>query len=227
VLAVVGCASPSIPNAAHPSAGSASPPVPSEGAVAGSAEVVPIHLPTDCADRSSSVCVPPPDFVDRLCGKPHQQVALSLFAKATPFARLYLRGRYDELRSHEEVLALRYHEVSTSGVRVGNSTGSYDVLRWDGSCSMAVDAEMVSRNRPAHPRAARVQWHRLSEKVQDALVAGSTAVRSARSRRGKECLGAMIGGVSAACERADAALVEAVVDYLRNGGMLPAPETSP
>jgi hypothetical protein len=140
---------------------------------------------------------------------------------------MYLRGTLDELRLHEEVLALRYHEVSKNGIRVGNSVGSYDVLRWDGSCSMAVDAEMVSRIRPPHPRVARVQWHRLSEKLQEALVAGSSAVQRAHSRRGKECLGAMSGDVSAACEKADAALVDAIVEYVRNGGLLPAPEASP
>ena len=250
VLPAVACASPSMPQAAPsrstaspsadvrpselttpPSAGvpsaaaSAFPPAASE--TSDSAKPVPMALPTACADPSSSVCLPPRDFVDRLCTKPRQDVALALFAKATPFARMYLRGRLDELRVHEEVLALRYHEVAKNGVRVGNSVGSYDVLRWDGSCSMAVDVEMVSRSRPAHPRVARVQWHRLSEKVQDALVGGSSAVRTAHSRRGKECLGAMSGEVSAACERADAALVDAIVEYVRNGGMLPTPEASP
>ena len=247
VLRLVACASPSIPQTAASrstappsadvpsSAAAASLPAASETAVSGGASNVHSSFRPrsgeagdvpSCADPSSSLCLPPPDFVDLLCAKPRQDAALALFAKATPFARMYLRGTLDELRPHEEVLALRYHEVSKNGIRVGNSVGSYDVLRWDGSCSMAVDAEMVSRIRPPHPRVARVQWHRLSENVQQALVAGSSAVQRAHSRRGKECLGAMSGDVSAACEKADAALVDAIVEYVRSGGLLPAPEAS-
>jgi hypothetical protein len=34
----------------------------------------------------------------------------------------------------------------------------------------------------------------------------------------------MTGDVSAACEKADAALADAIVDYVRSGGALPGPE---
>ena len=34
----------------------------------------------------------------------------------------------------------------------------------------------------------------------------------------------MSGDVSAACEKADAALVQAIVEYVRGGGSLPAPD---
>jgi hypothetical protein len=46
-------------------------------------------------------------------------------------------------------------------------------------------------------------------------------VKQAHAKRGKECKGAMSGDVSAACEKADDALVGAVVDYVRSGGSLP------
>lgn len=162
--------------------------------------------------------------MDRLCNKPHQDIALWLLGKDTPFTRLYLRGKMDELAFDEEVLALRFHGVPKGGIQVGNSTGSYDVLRWDGSCAMAVDAEMVTKSRPAKPRVARVQWHRIAGPTQDALIAGSDAVKHARAKRGKECQGAMSGDVSAACQKADASLVDAVVDYVRSGGSLPLPD---
>lgn len=182
-------------------------------------------LPTKCADASAAVCTPTSDFVDRLCTKPHQDIALWLFAKGTPFTRLYLRGKMDELAFDEEVLALRFHGVPKGGIQVGNSTGSYDVLRWDGSCAMAVDAEMVTKSRPPKPRTARVQWHRIAGPTQDALIAASDAVKRARAKRGKECQGAMSGDVSAACEKADASLIDAVVDYVRGGGAIPQPDT--
>jgi hypothetical protein len=107
---------------------------------------------------------------------------------------------------------------------VGSGNGTYDVLRWDGSCSMGVEAEMLTRVRPPAPRAARVQWHRVGEKTQSALISGSDAVKRAHARRGKECKGAMSGDVSAACERADATLADSVVDYVRKGGGLPEPD---
>ncbi|HEX8794569.1 MAG TPA: hypothetical protein VF765_26670 [Polyangiaceae bacterium] len=181
-------------------------------------------LPTKCADASAAVCTPPGDFVDRLCTKPHQDIALWLFGKDTPFTRLYLRGKMDELAFDEEVLALRFHGVPKGGIQVGNSTGSYDVLRWDGSCAMAVDAEMITKSKPPRPRTARLQWHRIAGPTQDALIAASADVKHWRAKRGKECQGAMSGDVSAACQKADASLGDAVVDYVRGGGSIPTPD---
>jgi hypothetical protein len=52
-------------------------------------------------------------------------------------------------------------------------------------------------------------------------------VKRAHAKRGKECQGAMSGDVSAACLKSDQALVEAVVDYVRDGGALPPPDSLP
>jgi hypothetical protein len=184
------------------------------------------HLPTACAKGAGSadLCTPPGPFIEGLCNKPHQEVALALFAKASPFTHLYLKARLDELAFDEEVLALRFHEQPKGGMIVGSGNGTYDVLRWDGSCSLGVEAEVFTRARPPKPRAAHVQWHRVGERMQSALIASSDAVKRAHAKRGKECKGAMSGDVSAACEKADAALVEAVVDCVRAGGNLPDPE---
>jgi hypothetical protein len=180
-------------------------------------------MPTSCADKTADVCTPPPDFVERLCAKPHQAVALALFAKSSPFTRLYLRGKMDELVFDEEVLALRFHAQPKGGMQVGSGSGSYDVLRWDGNCSRAVDADMITKNKPPRPKTARVLWHRLDDPMQTALITGSEPIKQAHSRRGKECKGAMSGDVSAACEKADATLGGAVVEYVRGGGSLPDP----
>jgi hypothetical protein len=171
--------------------------------------------------------MPPRDFVERLCAKPHQGAALALFAHDTPFSRVYVRGRVDELGADEEVMVLRFHAPQKGGIVVGTNSGSYDLLRWDGSCSMAIEAEVISRTHPPRAATAHVQWHRISARVQDALIASSDAVKRAHARRGKECKGAMSGDVSAACEKADNALVGAVVDYVRSGGALPAPDDIP
>jgi hypothetical protein len=213
--------------AAPPS--SASPePTPSPTAVeAPAAAASPSHLPTECADPAAPVCTPPGDFVERLCVKPMQDVALSLFAKETPFTRLYLRGKLDELDFDEEVLALRIHEPQKGGMVVGSGKGTYDVLRWDGTCSRGVEAEMLGRTRPARPRSAHVPWHRIGASLQDTLIASSDAVKRAHARRGKECQGAMSGDVSRSCEVADQALVDAIVDWVRTHGGLPPPTTLP
>ena len=68
-----------------------------------------------------------------------------------------------------------------------------------------------------------MKWHRVATRIQDALIASSDAVKKAHARRGKECKGAMSGDVSAACQKADQALTDAVVDYLHDGGAVPDP----
>jgi len=184
----------------------------------------PNGLPNACArapTASDPLCTPPADFVERLCGKPHQDAALGLFAPQAPFTRVYVRGRIDELAADEEVIVLRFHAPRKEGIVVGNNKGSYDVLRWDGTCSIAVEAEVITRTRPVRPTTAHLQWHRVSPRLQDALVAGSDAVKRAHAKRGKECKGAMSGDVSASCEKADAALVAAIVEYVRKGGIMP------
>jgi len=137
---------------------------------------------------------------------------------------MYLRGKMDELLFDEEVLTLRYHAVPKNGIQVGSAAGSYDVLRWDGTCAMAVDADMLTQKRPPRPRSARVLWHRIGDKTQTALIVASEGIKKAHARRGKECRGAMTGDVSAECQKADASLVDAIVDYVRGGGQVPAPD---
>jgi hypothetical protein len=227
-----GGAAASQPEPANPSSSTPAPgpPAAENSAAAPPTEATsatPAHLPTACADAASVVCAPPGDFVERLCAKPLQDVALALFSKDTPFTRLYLKGKIDELGFDEEVLALRFHGPQKGGMVVGSGNGTYDLLRWDGTCSKGVEAEVISRTRPPHPRSAHVQWHRIGSAYQDVLVTGSDAVKRAHAKRGKECQGAMSGDVSRACEGADQALVDAVVDFVRTHGGLPDPGTMP
>jgi hypothetical protein len=219
-------AQPDPSTAAAPASAAADPPpvASSDSAAAPPSSSPAVSLPTACADKSADVCTPASAFVERLCDKPHQDIALALFAGTTPFTRMYLRGKMDELAWDEEVLALRYHGVPKNGIQVGSAAGSYDVLRWDGSCSMAVDAGMLTKSKPARPKTARVKWHRLGDRTQTALIAASDGIKRAYKKRGTECKGAMTGDVSAACEKADGALVDAVVEYVRGGGSIPAPD---
>jgi hypothetical protein len=156
-----------------------------------------------------------------------QDVALALFSKDTPFTRMYLRGKLDELVFDEEVLVLRFHGPQKGGMVIGSGNGTYDVLRWDGTCATAVEAEMLVRARPGRPRSAHIQWHRIGSAMQDALIAGSDSVKRAHAKRGKECQGASSGDVSKSCEVADQALIDAVTDYVRTRGGLPEPTSLP
>lgn len=228
VVSAVGCG-----GAAPPSATPASVPSPREVSVSdgrAGGKSTPTDdpgLPSECSNAAAPVCTPPGDFADRLCERPFQDVALSLFARGTPFTRGYLRGKVDELSWDEEVIILRYRGPQKGGIIVGSNLGTYDVLRWDGSCARAVEAQMVTETRPATPKMARIRWQRMGARAQDALVLASEAVKRARTRRGKECKGAMTGDVSAACDKADDALSNAVAEYVRSGGALPAPDSVP
>ena len=185
--------------AAAPSSSEA--PAPSSSALSGPQEPAPAprHLPTACAD-SSATCTPPGDFVERLCVTPMQDVALALFAKETPFTRLYLKGRLDELDFDEEVLALRFTAPRRAGWSSVAGTVLSTCFAGMGRVRAASRPRCSVRSRPARPRSAHVQWHRVGSAFQDALIAGSEAVKRAHAKRGKECQGAMSGDVSKACE---------------------------
>jgi hypothetical protein len=86
---------------------------------------------------------------------------------------------------------------------------------------------MITKVRPPNPKVARIRWQRMGARTQDSLVAASETVKRARTKRGKECKGAMTGEVSSSCDKADDALTNAVVEYVRAGGKLPAPDDAP
>jgi hypothetical protein len=195
-------------------------------------------MPTACASTSDAhTCSLPSPFVDALCDGTFQDAALALFAKGSPWTRAYLRGDVDgwnasgggsartRLMFDEEVVVLRVRAPATSGVVVGNGSTGYDVLRSDGQC-YTVDSGELTMKPPPKAKHPSLPFHRLSEATQNALLKDDK-VRAARTKRGHECKGAMTGDVTIACERADHALAEAVVDYVASGGALPAPSRVP
>lgn len=173
------------------------------------------QIPTECANSDDSPCVPPAEFVRSLCdGFSRQDLALALFAKTTPFTRLYLRGKFEELAFDEEVLALS--RSSSNGIIVGN--GTYDVLRWDGTCSRGVDADMLTQKRPPKPRTARLHWSHLNEPLQISLIRSSPRIKAAHAKQGKECMGSTFFLSNPACSKADSDLTDSITDYVRGGG---------
>lgn len=240
IVAIAAIACGSSPKAAAPPSPE---PAPSEAASSSSPapsspkpEPAPVGLPSACATNEGGVCGMDPGFVQRLCNGAFPDVALALFAPGLPFSRVYLRGDVDgwnadggksaraRLRFEEEVLVLKRRPVPKGGIVVG-AGGGYVVMRWDGNCYTLDDGEIVTK-KPPSPKHAPLQWHLYDTATKDALLK-SAKVLAAFQRRGKECKGAMSGDVTKACEQADNALADAVVDEVRKGTSIPTPAKLP
>lgn len=194
-------------------------------------------LPTQCASPGGKLCVPNPKFVDRLCSDSYPGVALYMFSKAQPWTHAYLNrttkawnasggaSEVAKLEFDEEVLVLRKRGAPKGGIQVSGANGSYDVLRWDGSCA-TLDANEITMKRPPHPKAAHVYYRYLATPVQDSLRADAKVTKAYRERR-KQCKGATMGEVSLKCVHADKGLSEAIVDFVRGGGTVAKPSKVP
>lgn len=196
----------------------------------------PHTLPTACAE-AGDVCSPPAAFVKRLCADVYPDVALTMFAKGSPWTRGYLTRNVkawnasggassdDELAFDEEVLVLTRREPPKGGMVVSGAGGGYDVLRWDGTCSSLASEELTLKP-PPKAKNAKVVWKELDRAVRDALTADAHLAEVYAAWR-KECKGVTLGDVTDKCVKADTRLAASVVDYVRKGGTLPAPTKIP
>lgn len=236
-LLVASCGGSAPPPAAPPAATTEASAEPA-AAPAAPEEKPSTQLPTECADKSAKLCLPPAAFVKRLCAHAYPEVALAMFAKGTPWSHGWLRVKTadafdatsgvssdNKLVFEEELLVLAHRQADTGGMTVSGAGGSYDVLRWDGSCASLTDEE-VSLTGTSTPKAAKVVWKTLDEKVQTALLSDDKINKTYLARR-KECKGATMGDVSAKCEKLDDQLSAVVIEYVRRGGAVPAPPRLP
>jgi hypothetical protein len=238
LLAACGGAPPPAP-AAAPAATAAAPPPPEKDKAASAApEEKPFtDLPAGCESRDDKLCLPPFAFVKRLCAGFFPDVALAMFTKGSPWTRGYLRREVeawnasggvsstDKLVFDEEVLMLVHREADKGGMVVSGASGSYDVLRWDGTCASLMGEEVTTKPAPA-PQYAKIPWKSLGEPIREALLANDKIGKLAADRK-KECKGATIGEVSAKCVKVDTKLNASIIDYVRNGGSLPPPSKMP
>jgi hypothetical protein len=232
-----GAPAPSSVPAASASADAEAPSSKAQPSGAGEASKPATELPASCEARDDKLCLPPAAFAKRLCDGFFADVALSMFAKDTPWTRGYLRREVeawnasggasssDKLVLDEEVLLVARRKADTGGMTVSGASGSYDVLRWDGTCSSLMDEEVTTKP-PRAPRHAKIPWKSLGDPVRDALLANEKVGKIAAERK-KECKGATMGEVSLKCVKADTALSVSVVEYVRGGGALPAPSKLP
>jgi hypothetical protein len=188
--------------------------------------------------KDTSLCMPAPAYAKKLCGGIFPEVALGLFAKGTPWTRVYLAGDVEawnasgglthraRLAFDEEVLVLARHGAGNGGgIVMTGAQASYDVLRWDGTCVSVMEGELTAR-RPPKPKPAPVRFDRLEETTRRALLA-APKVKSTHEALGKSCSSVSTPKEKKACDKADLAFSQAVVDVVRGGTDLPTPARRP
>ncbi|HMR04450.1 MAG TPA: hypothetical protein PKA88_01715 [Polyangiaceae bacterium] len=187
-----------------------------------------VELPTQCVAPESGRCLPPAGFVQALCNRTAPEVALSMFRKGTPWARAYLRLDRQLWLSGKKlarpVLALEGEELLVLKDRTGGSGmiiggGSYDVLRWDGTC-VSVSADEVSLSAPRVPTVATINWKYLPDATQESLLANSV-IQSKYRARVQKCR-----ADAEACEQADQDLSQLIATHVRAGGPVAEPTFS-
>lgn len=243
VLAVPACGG-SSSNTATPASGEVGPEKPAASASAGggtapaATEKEAIEFPTACAKKEGDVCVPAPAFAKHLCSAPNaSSLALAMFAKGTPWLRLYLARETEawdasgsaagststKLAYDEEVLVLAFRPpANTGGMVVSGANGAYDVLRWDGVCA-SLNADELRKWYPPEPGYAAIPWKKLDDETQQKLLADSR-ISLKEGEMKKACKGLSRGQTNPACDKAQKSLSKAVVNYVRAGGAVPTPK---
>jgi hypothetical protein len=195
-------------------------------------------MPTECAAQDGDLCLPPKDFVNKLCAGDYPSVAAAMFQAGTPWTRGYLvheveawnasggGSSAEKLATDEEVLILRHRSASTpGGMTVSGAEGGYDALRWDSMC-VTLEQGHLRFDPPPKPKNARVIWARLEVEMRDALKKDPEVYETYIEHR-KECQGVTMGTVSKACEKIDAAFSVLLASHIREKGGLPAPAKLP
>lgn len=190
-----------------------------------SPEVVALDLPKQCA-AGPARCVPPAEFVGALCQRTAPEVALAMFKKGTPWTRAYMRldrqlwfaGKKlssPMLAPRGEELLILKERGAGSGIVIGG--GSYDALRWNGTC-VSVAADEVTLKSPGAVEVATIQWKYLPDATQDSLLE-NTVIKSSYRARMQKCRST--GGD--ACDRAERALSQHIAAHVRDGGSVADP----
>lgn len=192
-------------------------------------------VPSKC-HKPGAVCSPDPKFVKRLCNGKFPSVGLYLFANPA-WTRGYLTRRTQAWNASggasdsgwvefdEEVLILYARTPDAGGMQVSGAGGSYDALRWDGSC-VTLQSEEVTLTKPPAPKHPPIDFRFLDDETQEAL-RKDEKVNAAWLARRKECKGATSGEVSLKCVKADESLTKNVIGFVRGGGTLPEPKKLP
>lgn len=243
-LLLAACVSPkpaAAPSAENAPAGSARAPVPplnaepAEPAAAAGGGGGAEGVPTRCA-KPGSICSPEPRFVKRLCNGKYPSLGLYLFSNPA-WTRGYLTRRTQAWNASggasesgwvdfdEEVLILYARVADAGGMQVSGAGGSYDALRWDGSC-ITLQSEEVTLSKAPAPKYPAIDFRYLDDDTQAALRQDEKVNKAWQARRA-ECKGVTSGDVSLKCVKADDHLTKTVIGYVRGGGRIPEPKKMP
>jgi hypothetical protein len=192
-------------------------------------------VPTKCF-KSGATCSPDPKFVKRLCNGKFPSLGLYLFSNPA-WTRGYLTRRTQAWNASggasdsgwvefdEEVLILYARVADAGGMQVSGAGGSYDALRWDGSC-VTLQSEEVTMSKAPAPKFPAIDFRYLDDDTQEALRKDDKVNKAWQARRA-ECKGATSGDVSLKCVKADEALTKSVIGFVRGGGNIPEPKKLP
>lgn len=221
------------PQAASPAAAAPVAEAPATPASGGGA--APGSVPTQCF-KSGAVCSPDPQFVKRLCNGKYPSLGLYLFSNPK-WTRGYLTRRTQAWNASggasdsgwvefdEEVLILYARVADAGGMQVSGAGGSYDALRWDGSC-VTLQSEEVTMSKAPAPKYPPIDFRYLDDDTQEALRKDEKVNKAWQERR-KQCKGATSGEVSLSCVKADDSLTKTVIAFVRGGGSIPEPKKLP
>ncbi len=204
----------------------------------------PAPIPSSCAAEGSvkdaRPCMPNRAYAKKLCSGVYPEVALGLFGKGTPFTRVYLAGDVEAWnasggRTHraklafveEDIVLAKNGAAAMGGIVMTGAQNSYDVLRWDGTCVSIMDGELTTKRPPA-PKPAELAFNRLEEPTRHALLE-APKVKATHAALGRACVisATATSANKKACEKADKAFSQAIVDTVRSGAALPAPSRRP
>lgn len=188
--------------------------------------------------QQGEFCVPPRDFVKRLCLGKYPDVAIYMMKKGQPWTRRFVRveeahavnavsGRQGEskLMFGEEVLVLRYRTGGARGAMQVSGMEGYEVLRWDGTCATLAEGELIAWMPPKQIRHSVLSWRDLGTRYQRALLRDERIARAKQAHR-DECHGASLGR-SRSCLKAVESLNGAIAAAVRGGIELPVPDRIP
>ncbi|MEO8177302.1 MAG: hypothetical protein ABI895_00590 [Deltaproteobacteria bacterium] len=194
-------------------------------------------LPTECQARGK-LCLPPRDFVRRLCQGAFTGAAFHLLEKSTPFSRGYVLARKvpavnalggptsdAQLEFGEEVLILTRTGDPGPGQMQVSGMGGYDVLRWDGTCANLAEGEL-GLHAPIKPGHAPIEWRYIDANIQEALLLDA-GIQQARKAQRQQCHGVSLGTRSMACVEAESRLQDRIALAVRGGLALPPPGNLP
>jgi hypothetical protein len=195
------------------------------------------EVPSACPGGAKA-CTPPATFAESVCRRKYPDLPLLLFAKGTPWPRMYVKAEYVEpvnayggerastwLGFGEELLILKEHNAGGSSKVKVSGPSDVDVLRWDGTCA-TIRKEMLVTYVTAPMSGMFITMKYLDAGIQEALMKDELVARAREGER-RDCKGSSTANPSDACKKALRRLTDVIILAVKKGIALPTPERLP